>query len=358
MASISYIKSAPSVYTPTQVVQWLKAIGYPETVGSSPDELATQLDEKKFPTTLETLTLVSRLHLMAFPFENLDMHYSPKHQLDVTAEGNFRRMVVERKGSYCYGKNGLLLEMLRGLGYRTYAGQGRVNGLMMTDAPPKYSTIQHMVLFVQPSEGDKTTYLVDAGFGGGGLVRPILLAEDAVVLGTTPTEKHRLKRGPHPESVLGKLKPPSSSIELSITPSTIEDPAALSWRLEVQRDRKDPSAPPAPWRALFTFSETEYFQSDFELSSFYVSTHPDGSPFLQNVLCVKYFYVDDRKEDLGLMFLYRDEVKQHTGTTSQEVAKIKTEEERIQKIREFYGIDIDDAAIEHIRGRPGELKDA
>jgi arylamine N-acetyltransferase len=38
--------------------------------------------------------------------------------MDVTANGAFRRLVEERKGSYCFGQNGLLLGMLRGLGYR------------------------------------------------------------------------------------------------------------------------------------------------------------------------------------------------------------------------------------------------
>ncbi|KAJ8085971.1 hypothetical protein PM082_004790 [Marasmius tenuissimus] len=124
MASASYIKSAPSVYPTTQILQWLRAIEYPDAISSS-DAVESQLKEGKFPRTLENLTLLNQLHLLAFPpFENLDMHYSAKHDMDVTPDGNFQRMVVERKGSYCYGKNGMLLEMLRGVGYRAYATQG------------------------------------------------------------------------------------------------------------------------------------------------------------------------------------------------------------------------------------------
>lgn len=38
--------------------------------------------------------------------------------MDVTPEGLFERLVKRRGGSYCFGQNGLLLEMLRGLGFR------------------------------------------------------------------------------------------------------------------------------------------------------------------------------------------------------------------------------------------------
>lgn len=39
--------------------------------------------------------------------------------MDVSPAGVYERMVVQRKGgSYCFGQNGLLLGMLRGLGYR------------------------------------------------------------------------------------------------------------------------------------------------------------------------------------------------------------------------------------------------
>ncbi|KAJ8085972.1 hypothetical protein PM082_004791 [Marasmius tenuissimus] len=204
MASTSYIKSAPSVYSTAQVPQWLQAIEYPDA-NSSSDAVESQLREGKFPTTLENLTLLNRLHLLAFPFENLDMHYSAKHDMDVTPEGSFQRMVVERKGSYCYGKNGLLLEMLRGLGYRAYTGQGRPNeNLIEPKKEPEYSPLTHLVLFVQPFEGkdERKTYLVDTAFGGGGLVRPILLEDGATVAGGTSSETFKLSKGPHPKSVL------------------------------------------------------------------------------------------------------------------------------------------------------------
>ena len=42
------------------------------------------------------------------------------HLMDVTPQGIFKRVVLdgEGHGSFCYGMNGLLLEALRGLGFR------------------------------------------------------------------------------------------------------------------------------------------------------------------------------------------------------------------------------------------------
>lgn len=74
-------------------------------------------------------------------------------------------------------------------------------------AVPEYTGLTHMVIFVQPGEESNVTYLVDVGCGGSGPTTPILLsaAEDNVVMGTTPTEKHRLRRGTHPDSSIGTL---------------------------------------------------------------------------------------------------------------------------------------------------------
>jgi arylamine N-acetyltransferase len=43
---------------------------------------------------------------------------TPAHTMDVSHEGAFKRLVLERRGSYCFGHNGVFLGMLRALGYR------------------------------------------------------------------------------------------------------------------------------------------------------------------------------------------------------------------------------------------------
>ena len=39
--------------------------------------------------------------------------------MDVSPQGAFDRIVHQKKGSYCYGRNLVLLEVLHGLGFRS-----------------------------------------------------------------------------------------------------------------------------------------------------------------------------------------------------------------------------------------------
>jgi hypothetical protein len=67
-----------------------------------------------------------------------------------------------------------------------------------------------MIIFVQPIQDSNKTYLVDVGFGIG-LARPILLsnADDNVIMGATPSEKHRLTRGSNTATSLGECVDPA-----------------------------------------------------------------------------------------------------------------------------------------------------
>ncbi|KAL0062640.1 hypothetical protein AAF712_010477 [Marasmius tenuissimus] len=318
MASTSYIKSAPSVYSTAQVLQWLQAIEYPDA-NSSSDAVESQLREGKFPTTLENLTLLNRLHLLAMLIDK---------KLSEARHGRDSRGQLSKDGGR---EEGLVLLWKEWIVARDVARFGI--------SEPEYSPLTHLVLFVQPFEGkdERKTYLVDTAFGGGGLVRPILLEDGATVAGGTSSETFKLSKGPHPKSVL-------------------DNPAALYWILAVQH-QKDPLGPPAPWKVLFSFSEAESFQSDIEPASYFVATHPEGNFFLQQVVCVRYVYLDDKKEDLGYTTLWGNLTRQHMGAQTRDLPKIKTEEERLERIREFYGIDVGED-VEHIKGRNAELKAA
>ncbi|KNZ80072.1 Arylamine N-acetyltransferase [Termitomyces sp. J132] len=132
------------------------------------------------------------------------MHYSAEHFMDISTERLYQRIVVEHQGSYCFGLNTFFFQMLCGLGYRAYTGSARVNHAKEASDTPIYTGLSHMIIFVQPGEESNVTYLVDVGFGGSGLTRPICLSssEDNIVMGATPTEQHRLTRDAHPDSRL------------------------------------------------------------------------------------------------------------------------------------------------------------
>ncbi|KAF8066538.1 arylamine N-acetyltransferase 1 [Lyophyllum atratum] len=350
-----FIKQVPSPYTPTQIVQWLSRIGFPTSYSED------NLSRGAFPHTLENLGALARLHLVAFPFENTAMHYTADHSMDVSLQGAYRRLVVDRMGSYCYGQNGVFMNMLRGLGYRAYAGAARVNiNTQENKGSPIFTSLSHMVIFVQPFEGSNQTYLVDVGFGSTGLVWPILLSDagDNIVTGTTPSEKHRLRRDTHP----------STSLDITGASSSRAD---YVWNLEVCHSKSGNAD--APWQLLYSFSENECFPVDAENASFVVSKKPEGI-FWHNVLCVKSAFLDDldpsddqakaqaeaeysrHPEEVAGTFMFRyvmmgREVRRNIGGSSVVIRNLGSDLERIRALGEIFGLDIPDEAQVHIKGR-------
>ncbi|KDQ51844.1 hypothetical protein JAAARDRAFT_198720 [Jaapia argillacea MUCL 33604] len=340
----SYIKQVPSCYTPLQVAQWLNRISYP----SETTVTETEISSGTFPINFETLTILVRLHLVAFPYENTAMHYTPDHDMDVTPEGVFERLVSEHKGkgSYCFGLNTLLLGMLRGLGYRAYASVARVNKSPPHLKDPNYQPMSHMILFIQPIVNSNQTYVVNVGFGGSGLARPILLSDaaDNIVQGTAPPEEHRLTRGPHPDS--SRERPHSGPT------------CSLDWRLEIRNGMKFPN-----WHILFAFGEAEFYQPDFESLSFSVAKRPGPGILWQNVICIKHVWVPSedggRKEDgcLGRDIMFGGKVKREIGDEEEVIIdNLKDETERVQVLRETFGVQLEDGAERHIKGRDAALK--
>jgi len=103
----------------------------------------------------ETLRSLQIAHLQAVPFENLSIHAGQPIVLDV--EALFEKVVVRRRGGFCYELNGLFAALLRALGFEVAqlaAGVGRADGSFGPD-------FDHMSLSVTLAE----RWLADVGFG-------------------------------------------------------------------------------------------------------------------------------------------------------------------------------------------------
>jgi N-hydroxyarylamine O-acetyltransferase len=91
-------------------------------------------------------------HLLSVPFENLYTHMDIRIVLEVP--WLYDKIVVQRRGGFCYELNGLFAELLRDLGHSVELLAARVhNGERF--GPP----FDHMALLVDGS------WLVDVGFG-------------------------------------------------------------------------------------------------------------------------------------------------------------------------------------------------
>lgn len=115
---------------------------------------------------LATLRRVHRAHLVAIPYENLDIHLDRRVSLDPAAA--FQKLVEQRRGGWCYEMNGLLAWALREIGFEVALLSGTVGREKRGDAVEG----NHLVLLVSL----ETPHLADVGFGDG-FFDPVPLAE-------------------------------------------------------------------------------------------------------------------------------------------------------------------------------------
>lgn len=97
--------------------------------------------------TLQTLTALVAAHVRGIPFENLDP-LTGVPVIDLSLPTLTAKLVTRRRGGYCYEQNGLLLGVLRALGFGVERLAGRVvwmspDGL---DGPPRPETHQALAV--------------------------------------------------------------------------------------------------------------------------------------------------------------------------------------------------------------------
>jgi len=106
--------------------------------------------------TLDVLRALHRRHMLAVPFENLDIHLGRTIVLDEAAF--FDKIVRQRRGGFCYELNGLFAALLRELGYEVDLLSGRVANEIGRFGPE----FDHLVLRVRL---DGQPWIADVGFG-------------------------------------------------------------------------------------------------------------------------------------------------------------------------------------------------
>lgn len=117
------------------------------------------------PPTLAALAHLQQQHLVAVPFENLDITRRVQIVLDPAAL--YDKIVGDRRGGFCYELNGLFCELLRTLGYAVDMVSARV----YNDKGEPGPEFDHMALIVTMAE---YRYLIDVGFGDSAR-QPIIL---------------------------------------------------------------------------------------------------------------------------------------------------------------------------------------
>ncbi len=185
--------------------------------------------------SIETLRGLHRAHVMTVPFENLDIHLGRAISLDPA--DLFRKIVVDRRGGYCFELNGLFSLLLEDVGFAVTRLAARVSSGAEGVRPRS-----HQLLMVTVGNA---AWIVDVGFGGHGLLEPLRL-----VLGEEARQEHecfRLVAGERGEYLL-------------------------------QGERE------GAWLDLYSFGLDACLPVDYTFASYYHSHSPD-SLFMQKRIC-------------------------------------------------------------------------
>jgi arylamine N-acetyltransferase len=232
----------------------------------------------------KTLADLQECHLHTVPYENLDI--LNRIALSLDPQDLYQKIVVRRRGGYCFELNALFGWLLRELGYPVTDLVAR----FWRDEPNTPPKRHHHVLKV---EADGTTYLCDVGVGGIVPRRPLVLIEGP--------EQHQSEECYHLE----------------------RDPY-YGWVLCEQKNRE--------WIRIYSFTEEPQLPKDFIFATFWCENAPD-SIFTKNpmvALCTP----EGRNTMAGPEFRIFTSAGVRTFTP-------QTQEEYKAALQEYFGIHLD-----------------
>jgi N-hydroxyarylamine O-acetyltransferase len=217
---------------------------------------------------------------MHIPFENLDILLGRPIPLDL--ESLQIKMVNGGRGGYCFEHNALFAAVLEQIGFRVTRLAARVR-FGATRVLPR----THMLLLV---EAESKPFIADVGFGGDGLLKTVPLVEDEIA--TQWLWRYRLQ----------------SKDGLWVLQSQIK----------------------GAWLDLYSFTLEPQLPVDFEVSNFYVSTHPNS--IFTKMLTVQLSTPEAR-------YILRDREFTEARGDDESGSTIESDEELLAVLSEIFGLE-------------------
>lgn len=188
--------------------------------------------------TLKTLQAIHLRHATSIAFENLNSFLRQPVLLDLNSLQ--QKLIHQERGGYCFEQNALLRSVLVTLGFQVTNLAARV----LWNLPEGTITPRsHMLLRV---EIDGQPYIADVGFGGVTLTAPLSLTPNLEQ--ATPHEPFRLIEGDH------------------------------TYTMQAFMNQQ--------WQSLYRFDLQAQQLPDYEVSNWYVSTHP-ASLFVTSLIAAR-----------------------------------------------------------------------
>ena len=235
------------------------------------------------PPTLDSLRRLHIAHLGSFIFDNLDIQRGATVHSDIDSVE--RKFLDGKAGGYCFEQNTLFGAVLRELGFDVTTILGRVGS-------PERRALNHLVLRV---EIDGQAWLADVGFGGEGILEPLLIAD-----GTREVQgglAYSLRREGH------------------------------HWLLSMHCGEMS--------EQMYEFGDAPHTPGDIEIANYYTSTHP--ASVFRRTLTIQRATPEERLILRTTMLTrYRDGVRTDTPV---EPSQLRT------LARELFGVTLDDEPL-------------
>ena len=178
-----------------------------------------------------------------------------------------------------------------------------------------------------------TRYFVDVGFGANGPNRPIALTPSSATPNPLISPSlMRLVRGHIPEQ-----QHPSE-------PSSEEQDTPEFWIYQIKH------TPESDWLPAYCFTETPFIAADFRVMNF--ATSQGDSWFRREIVCAKSLLGEGPEGEgvvVGELVLAGGRVKKRVGGSGETVCVYGTEGERVEALRDWFGIGLEKREREGIR---------
>ncbi|PSN71057.1 arylamine N-acetyltransferase 1 [Corynespora cassiicola Philippines] len=318
-------------YSLSQLHDYFRRIGLPQNHLDSP-----VLSDKTHATAKEHglpfLQALTRHHAHTVPFENLELHYSAHKTITLDPADLYTKIVSRRRGGRCMENNTFFATVLRSLGYEVRNCAGRVSRSMSPYAEVRqnqgatYDGWNHMLNLVR---FDGAWYVVDVGMGSMGPNLPYPLRDG---FETTSIAPRRIR------------------LQFRAIPESYGDQSNKLWCYDVCYSPVENGQ--NVWVPVYCFTETEFLPQDYEMMSWFTSTHK-RSFFTKFVTSTNMVLDEEGESIVGNVTLFEGTIKEAVGSDRKVLRECKTEEERVDALKEYFGIDLTD---EEIDGLPQDLR--
>lgn len=111
------INTSSPRYTPQQLHEVYNRVDLPTRYRYEPGEFSKEVI--RHHDGIGFLSALQRHMLANVPFENLELHYSPHHQVSLNADALFNKIVRQRagRGGHCLELNVFMATILQSLGF-------------------------------------------------------------------------------------------------------------------------------------------------------------------------------------------------------------------------------------------------